>query len=60
MSLCVGMEMVENEGCGFWKKEREKKNGKKRNEVGNEIKGDGYGNKNGWVKKEMGIGVEFT
>lgn len=38
----------------------ERKYEKKRNEVGNEIKGDGYGDKNGWVEKEIGIGVEFT
>ena len=37
-----------------------KKNKKKRNEIGNGINGDGYGDKNGLVKKEMGIGVEFT
>ena len=38
----------------------ERKNKKKRNEVENEINCDGYGDKNGLVEKEIGIGVEFT
>ncbi len=38
----------------------EKKNGKKRNEVGNEIKGDGYGDKKWMGGKGNRDGVEFT
>lgn len=38
----------------------ERKNGKKRNEIENKIKGDGYGDKNGWVEEKMGIMVAFT
>ena len=57
--------MVEKMRVGFFegrkgKRKMERKNGKKRNEIENKIKGDGYGDKNGWVEEKMGIMVAFT